>query len=648
MAPPGGRRRLTRRAVLRLGSTVGTGTLAGCQIPLGDLAGDGTPTGRERPSPEAPSTASGTGPVDAVTFDGGGAAAFAEALRTVEANPGSTLRIEPGTYRLNGLGVGRDYDAAHFVTHGLEDVTIEATDAEFVFEDARLGGIHLFDGENTTLRGLTVDYETLPYTRATITAVDEATRSIAVAVDDGYPGFDEGVFTAVDPNWATVHDPETGDFLDSRCCGGSVLRFDTPEPAGAGRYRLRNVRPWRGLATGRTLVAVARVPEGSALQLVGCVDPLVENVTVHTSPLFVALVALCESPTFRGVTARPRPGSGRPVATTADGFHVVNCDPGPTFEGCHLERLQDDAFAIDAKMHRVAELLDDRTVRLGAVAATAILPGDAIEAISPDYGRLGELPAVESVEALDRRGWPDGLGSPVEVTFASGVADRLEAGSFLLNRSRSNAGFAIRDCVARDLRARHVRITSRDGVVEGNEFDGSTSPAVLLQPTTGYTFHPKGPAENVTIRDNTISRAGLNGFTTPWPAAVVAWVNLEDGVDGRHPPGHPNRNVVVESNTIRNVAHRGVHVADTAGVVVRDNVVERPNRRERPVNAYGFGFDNARGVEVGGNRVAGSGESLEEFAVRSRTSDLTATGNEFVVDGSAAAARVVERDAFSW
>lgn len=42
-------------------------------------------------------------------FDGGGADAFAEALRTVEANPGSTLDIAPGTYHLNGLEAGRDY-----------------------------------------------------------------------------------------------------------------------------------------------------------------------------------------------------------------------------------------------------------------------------------------------------------------------------------------------------------------------------------------------------------------------------------------------------------------------------------------------------------------------------------------------------------
>lgn len=112
-------------------------------------------------------------------------------------------------------------------------------------------------------------------------------------------------------------------------------------------------------------------------------------------------------------------------------------------------------------------------------------------------------------------GWPAGLGSPVEVAFDRPIDGVLEPGSFLWNRSRANAGFAIRNCVVEEIRARHVRITSRDGVVEGNEFTGSTSPSVLLQPTTGYTFNPKAPAKRVTIRNNVITHAGLNGFTTP-------------------------------------------------------------------------------------------------------------------------------------
>lgn len=644
MSPQGNGERATRRALLRLGGALGIGLFAGCEGLVEDSNGTGTPSpGTESPRPTASPDPSAT-PVETVTFDGGGAAAFASALRTVEDNPGSTLAIEPGTYHLDGGGVGRDYDAAHFVTYDLADVTIEGNGATVVFEDARRGGLHFFGASNTTVRGLRLEYGPPPYTRGTIVSMDEAARMIEVEIDDGYPAFGEDIFASVDPAWATVHEPDTGDFQDSLCCGGSVINFDPAESLGDGRFRIRNLRPWRGIGVGRDFVAVARVPEGSALQLVGCDGTLVEDVTVHTSPLFVALVALCAGPTFRNVTARPRPTTGRPIATTADGFHVVNCHPGPTFEDCHLERLQDDAFAIDSKMQRVAELVDSRTVRLDVVAATLIRPGDTLEAISPDYGRPGGLPAVERVESGDRGGWPAKLGAPIEVTFAADVADVLEVGSFLLNRSRSNAGFVIRDCTVRELRARHVRITSRDGVVERNAFDGSTSPAILLQPTTGHAFNPKGPAENVTIRNNTMTRTGLNGFTTPWRGAIVVRADIEPGIDEEPPPGQPNRGITVTNNAIRDAAHMGIFVADAADVEVRDNLVENPNLRGFPRNEFGIGFENARDVAVAGNRVVGTGEALREFGVRHLTSALAASGNEFVVDGRAVTPRIVEAD----
>lgn len=632
---------LRRRDMLLAVSTAGSAALGGCEIPLDDGEGDGPRTPDRSPTASATEASPA---VDTVTFDGGGGEAFATALETLEANPGSTLEIEPGTYHLDGGKTDSGYQAAHFAAYGLEDVTVEGDGALFVLEDARLGGLHLFQCEDTTVRGLGIEYADPPYTSAEIRGVDESAGTVEVAVDEGYPAFDEGVFVDRDPDWATVHEPGTGDFQDSRCCEGSVLRFDEPEPLGGDRYRLRNVSPWRGLATGRRLVAVARVPQGSALSLVGCRDTLLEGLTVHTSPLFVGHIALCAGPTIRDLTARPRPGSGRPVTTTADGFHVVNCDPGPTFEGCHLERLQDDAFAIDGKMQRVAAVLDDRTVRLEPVAATLIRPGDDLAAISPRYERLGSLPAVASVESGDRRGWPSALGSPRRVTFAADVAGTLEAGSFLLNRSRWNAGFAIRDCVSREIRARHVRITSRDGVVERNELDGCTSPAVLLQPTNGAFFNPKAPAENVAIRDNTVTRAGLNGFTTPWPGAVVAWTHLGERAHERRPPGQPIRDVVVAGNTIRDAAHKGIHVADTAGATVRDNLVERPNQRGFPRNRYGVGVENATDVAVTGNRVVGGGEALEEFGVRSDTRGLDATENELVVDGRTVSARFRETE----
>ena len=664
------RGRVTRRRLLRVGAVAGAGALAGCEGLLGGSDGsdgadgsdgtdgtdaapttgpstgttqlpDPTTTAPENPSPtDEPTEGTTTEPaVDEVTFDGGGAAALSDALRTVEANPGSTLAIEPGTYRLGPGDSPTVYDKSHFVTYDLEDVTIEGNGAMLRLAEPSLGALHCFGGSGAVIRDLTIEYDVPPFARTTVRSVDEDAGTVDVAVHDGYPAFDEGIFAGRDPAWATIHDPATGSFLDAGCCGATVINVDPPAHLGGRRYRLRNANRVRDVEAGQWLVAVARVNGGSALRLIGCEEPVVDGVTVHTSSLFVGLIAQCAAPTIRNVTARPREGSGRPIATTADGFHVVDCNPGPTFENCTFERLEDDAFAINAKMQPVTGVLG-RTVDLHPVGGVNIRPGDDLEAISSDYNRQGSLPRVEAVERGPRPGWPDDVGSPTAVTFARDVTGQLREGSFVANATLANQGFAIRNCEARDIRGLHVRITSRDGVVENNEFGDNTGGSILCQPTSGSTYAPKGPAEEITIRNNVLTDVGQNGFASPGAGAITVLTNIGDPSD--RPPGQPNRAITIAGNTIRNSGYKGIQIADARDVELRDNVVERPNLAAIPRNAYGIGLANTRDATVSGNRVLGTSDQLAAFGVRETTSGLTATGNEFVLDGSPSDASFVD------
>lgn len=122
MSDSGGRGALDRRDLLRVGATVGASGLAWCGVLPGDGT-DETETKAHSTAPTADREAMPNSDGDTITFDGGGASAFADALTHLEHNPGSTLEIEPGTYHLNGLDVDTEYRAAHFVPTGLRDVT---------------------------------------------------------------------------------------------------------------------------------------------------------------------------------------------------------------------------------------------------------------------------------------------------------------------------------------------------------------------------------------------------------------------------------------------------------------------------------------------------------------------------------------------
>lgn len=645
-AAAGRSRRLTRRTLLQLGGVIGGAGVAGCQLfPESD-----TPrTSVESPTPRGTTprkttaeTADG-GSLETIHFDGGGATAFAAALRDAESNPGSTLEIADGTYRLDGRGVGREQPHTHFTADGLESVSIEGNDALLVLEDPTLGALGLFNSAGVTVRNLRIDYDPPPLTQATITGVDEPSGAVDVEIHEGFPGFDSPALShpALTPQrrFATVHDAETGDFLDEHSGGATTLRFDSPERTGERRYRLPNVRPWRGLSPGRHLVVVARLPFKHGLLLVDCAEPTVENVTVHVAPAFSVLAALCEAPVFRSVTVTPRRDAGRHVGSTADGIHALGCAPGPTIEDCHMERLQDDAYVVAALMNRVERLIDDRTVAVDPVVATRVRPGDDLEAIGSNFERRGRLPAVTGVETTNIR-LPGEWGWPIRVTFDAPVGDALGPGDFLRNVSRSNQGFVVRNCTSREIRSRHVRVTSRNGVVEGNELHATAMPAVML--AGGTFFEPQSPPEDVTVRNNTITRAGPYGFTTPFRGAIDAWIHLGRWRAGPRPPGQPIRNLAISGNTIRGSAFAGIHVNDAEGVTIENNVIEAPNRLNSDGDRYAIGLVNDRDVAVVGNHARGSAAELDQFGHRSDTPAVETRNNRLTIGGRSVTPEFVE------
>lgn len=658
--PSGTSRCVTRRHLLRVGGGIGTAGIAGCQFLSGGDTDPAETTGTSPPPPTQSTASPATtrtvitsrrptetdAPVETIRVDGDGAAAVADALRRAEDNPGSTIEFTPGTYRLDGRAVGREQPHTHFTGVGLTDVTIEGNDALLVMTDPTVGALGIFGSERVTLRNLRVDYDPPPMTQAAITAVDEAAGTVDVELLDGFPTFESPALSHPDltphRRFLTVHDPGTGDFVDDRSGGATTLRFDRPEPIGDRRYRLETVRPMRGLAAGRHVVVVARLPFKHGIVFFDCVEPTVEHVRVHMAPAFTLLAGLCEGPVFRDVSVAPEPDTDRYVGSVADGIHVLGCAPGPTIEDCHAERLQDDAYVVAAAMNRVESVDDSRTVEVRPRVGTRIRPGDRLEAIGEAFDRRGKLPRVTAVETTRLR-LPGEWGWPARVTFESAIDDTLTAGAYLRNVSRANQGFSIRNCVSRDVRSRHVRVTSRDGTIEGNDLDGCAFPAIML---AGGPFDwSQSPPENVTVRNNAITHAGLNGFTTPFRGAIDAWIHLGRWRAGPRPAGRPIRNLTIAGNTINQSAFAGVHVNDADGAIIRDNSIEDPNQAAPAGDNYAVGLVNTRDVSVVGNTTSGDGAALDQFGHRVDTQRLEARDNALVIDGRSVSPEIVETDA---
>jgi len=186
----------------------------------------------------------------------------------------------------------------------------------------------------------------------------------------------------------------------------------------------------------------------------------------------------------------------------------------------------------------------------------------------------------------------------------------------------SNApGFAIRDCVFEDHRARGLRIMASHGVIERNTFRRLKMAAITLG--AEYEFwREAGWVEDVMIRDNTIEDVGRDGQVHGNSAYVLGAISVFGRTDrGSNLPLWPgNRGIVIEGNTIRGCPAAGIFAAAARDVRVRGNRLD--NCYFRPGDSAGQtrGFDirgpidlrHAEDVVVEDNDIIEAGEAPVE------------------------------------
>lgn len=649
-----------RRRTL-LAATAGVATLAGCggrgspdestPTTAGSETATDTRTATETAAPTTEATTTEQETADqplVVEFDGGGAAAFADALDAVADEPGATLRVVDGPHRLDASAApALDGIRTHFALTDAEDVTIDGNGQSLVFTEPSRGALHVEDGENVTVRNLTVDYDPLPFTQGVVDEWNPEERELVLALDSGYPSLSAPVFAAADRVQGTVHRGDGGPLRRVNGHGGAFKRFSAIDRLGSRRFRLTLASGigTSGLAEGRRLALAARFASARGVRFRRCIDPRVENVTIRTAAGFAMYCNYCAGPVVRNVTIAPPPGSDRLISGCSDGVHLDNCRETPVVEGCRIDRIEDDGIVVDTQLLEVTAVVDGRTVRVAPSVGSLVGAGDRLEAASPAFERKGELPRVERID-MQGGGWTDGPELPDTIAFADTVGDTLSPGDLLTSRSFENRGFRIRNNEVRHSNARLVRIGGgAEGVVELNTLVGNNNDGILVEANGGGT--PKRWVDDLVIRRNTLRDIGLTSVTAGRPEGIVVQVDGEPVYDRDEPSpaGQPHRNVAIADNTLTNVATTGIHVADTRTAAVVGNEIVDPGRiRMTAFDRYGFGLDHTADVAIDTNNVVGTGADVDGFGWRAASRGLTLTENSLVVDGEDEPARLVDLD----
>lgn len=556
------------------------GTTAGSLVSTGSVA-----AGAGRFRKDFPVSARGATPGQA---DSGPAIrqTIADAKAWTAASPKNTARVtfDRGIYRIGDDGTPSWY-AIEITETGRIDLV--GTKTELLILDPHKGGIAVTRSTRIGVSGITLDYETPPFTQGIIRAVDPTTATFRVELLNGFPTPADRVLLA-GAGYGTLHDAATGLFKRGVQSTFAVSYASTADAAGlwtftvdpAHRGRLSDIAVGDGFATGYR-------GDRNAIALHQSVDVTLEDLVIHAGPGAAVISNNSEATTLRRTVVDVRSGSGRWVSVNADGYHHHGGRRGPTVVGNRFARLHDDGMNIYSQLRALDALGAGGTTLHLAGGSAEIAIGDTLQVVQSSDGTVRGTTRVTAVEGDPR------AATPLVVSVATAVPGAT-VGDHVFNRSYSASGFTIRDNTIEESRGLGVRMKASNGVIQGNKLSDLTNWGIWIANDTAYGEGPIG-SENLVVSGNTIRRVCLDQTLVPWPSSSAA-IMLQH-FTASYTPGvsRVHRNVAISDNTIEDAPRFGVYLgAATNATAAKTKITVTPDNPRSDQPSAHFGLENLK------------------------------------------------------
>jgi len=231
-----------------------------------------------------------------------------------------------------------------------------------------------------------------------------------------------------------------------------------------------------------------------------------ENISMHYMHGLGIVAQFSENISMYKVRIEPAAGSGRMIASFADGMHFSCCKGSITIDSCRFDGLHDDAINIHG-VHlqivgkRSAHQLVLRYMHAQTYGFMGYYPGDSIAFVHPHTLAVYQYGIVKSADWLSPRELLVTLTRPVprEVRLTD-VIENLDWTPRVL----------IQHCYVAGTETRGFLLTTRrKTVIEHNTFSRLGMSAILVA-DDGLSWYESGQVHDLTIRHNLFSQCGNN------------------------------------------------------------------------------------------------------------------------------------------
>lgn len=486
-----------------------------------------------------------------------------ERIAMASATGARHFTIPPGDYRFSA-------DAGKCPTlTGIHDIAINARGVTFWFDPPHVYGLAFQDGQDVTIRGLTIDYDPCPWFQARITAIDRAAKTVTAEVMPGYEPTETG------GSRCAIYYHSDGTFIVNghipcrwrKSVGRSVV-IEAPAP---------------GASVGDYVACPIRT--GQALRLFNCGGMVFDDCNIYASGGMAVMEAGGPGGNvYREFHATRRPGTNRLHAFGADGFHLTATDHGATLDRCEIAYVADDNINIHGFFgHVLRRIAPNRYLLAGDYQPYAV----GRELWFWDWATvepMGSATVTASIHVTDEVARSAALCEirdrkvPHSEDVWDVTLDRrldLPIATLVDHRSRECAGFVVRNCWFHDSFNRAFLLNgSPGGTIEDNTFQNVNGGLNIHFETWAYT---EGHfASRTTVRGNRFlgCSPGVASADAYFQGVIMVVIVPGGGNYLRH--SMPVHDLSIVGNYIEGAGGVPIYVTNVDGLTVAGNMIDHP------------------------------------------------------------------------
>ncbi len=420
--------------------------------------------------------------------------AFAAAAAYLRENPGTTVLIDTGVYRMN--------PASTVTFSSVKNCIVDGQGSTFIYKNGRYFSVS--GCENFKICGITVDWD-WEYSRlASVVRI----KSIA-DTPNGAGRYDveyEFVFEE-DASFALTQTWDSMIFLDPETLSPGLFGYGDLFSLETNTYNRRLTD--KNVITAS--VGLTSLPPNGAYALLrhynygnavfsisgGSTGIVVDGVTIHGVPgsgcIMSGGVSHVRLSDFT-IGLNPETADRHKVSTTADAIHIKDTHGYFILDNCDISYNYDDCLNIHDNVGVVEDAYDN-VLEMHTTNTTAFNVGDELGFRSGTDYTWVDFTAVITARSAS--------GMDYVLTLDRDCEDELEEGMVVTDNSLDSGNYIIRNSYFHENRARGLLLGSSNCLVENNRFYAIQQGAINIPVdiTTDMWDEGKG-AENIIIRNN--------------------------------------------------------------------------------------------------------------------------------------------------